>query len=65
LARRVSSTSSEFVNVIASLMDAIIVYKWPLQATSLHFSGNRVYRDLTERCCEPRMYLPVITEFVG
>src|SRR5229473_2681448 len=34
LARRVSSISSEFVKVIASLMDAIIVYKWLLQSTS-------------------------------
>src|SRR5580700_2629677 len=34
LARRVSSISSEFVNVIASLIDAIIVYKWLLQSTS-------------------------------
>src|SRR5713101_4029136 len=33
LARRVSSISSEFDNVIASLMDAIIVYKWLLQST--------------------------------
>src|SRR5208282_1425830 len=32
-ARRVSSLSSAFVNVIASLMDAIIVYKWLLRAT--------------------------------
>src|SRR5258708_3936796 len=37
LARRVSSISSEFDNVIASLMDAIIVYKWLLQSTSLPF----------------------------
>src|SRR5437016_5521801 len=34
LARRVSSISSEFDNVIASLMDAIIVFKWLLQSTS-------------------------------
>src|SRR5713101_2410614 len=34
LARRVSSISSEFDNVMASLMDAIIVYKWLLQSTS-------------------------------
>jgi hypothetical protein len=34
LARRVSSIRSEFVNVIASLMDAIVVYKWLLQSTS-------------------------------
>src|SRR5436190_24263444 len=33
-ARRVSSISSEFDNVMASLMDAIIVYKWLLQSTS-------------------------------
>src|SRR5436190_5864065 len=33
LARRVSSISSEFDNVMASLMDAIIVYKWLLQST--------------------------------
>src|ERR1700674_1522180 len=37
LARRVNSISSEFVNVIASLMDAIIVYKWLLQSTSARF----------------------------
>src|SRR6266853_2853182 len=33
LARRVSSISSEFVNVIVSLIDTIIVYKWLLQST--------------------------------
>src|SRR6266852_6156303 len=33
-ARRVSSISSEFDSVMASLMDAIIVYKWLLQSTS-------------------------------
>src|SRR5229473_4012305 len=33
LARRVSSISSEFDSVMASLMDAIIVYKWLLQST--------------------------------
>ena len=33
VARRVSSLSSEFVRVIASLMDTIIVYKWLLQST--------------------------------
>src|SRR6266436_684393 len=33
-ARLVSSISSEFVNVIASFMDTIIVYKWLLQSTS-------------------------------
>src|SRR6266853_2998527 len=32
-ARRVSSISSEFDSVMASLMDAIIVYKWLLQST--------------------------------
>src|SRR6516165_9389913 len=32
LARRVSSISSQFVNVIVSLMDTIIVYKWLLQS---------------------------------
>src|SRR5258708_17715482 len=37
LARRVSSISSEFDNVMASLMDAIIVYKWLLQSTSEAF----------------------------
>src|SRR6267143_1703787 len=37
LARRVSSISSEFDNVMASLMDAIIVYKWLLQSTSRDF----------------------------
>jgi hypothetical protein len=35
LARRVSSISSQFVNVIVSLMDTIIVYKWLLQSTSV------------------------------
>ncbi len=39
VARRVSSLSSEFVRVIASLMDTIIVYKWLLQSTRSHFSG--------------------------
>src|SRR6266446_226734 len=34
-ARRISSISSEFDNVMASLMDAIIVYKWSLQSTRL------------------------------
>src|SRR5437660_5153665 len=34
LARRVSSISSEFDNLKASLMDAIIVYEWLLQSTS-------------------------------
>src|SRR5712691_6328109 len=33
LARRVSSITSEFDNVMASLMDTIIVYKWLLQST--------------------------------
>src|SRR6266403_481481 len=33
LARRVSSISSEFDNLMASLMDAIIVYEWLLQST--------------------------------
>ena len=36
-ARRVNSLSSEFVRVIASLMDTIIVYKWLLQSTSTYF----------------------------
>src|SRR5882762_11302652 len=40
LARRVSSISSEFDNVMASLMDAIIVYKWLLQSTSP--TGNQL-----------------------
>src|SRR6266853_3811172 len=39
-ARRVSSISSEFVKVIASLMDAIIVYKWLLQSTSFRGAGQ-------------------------
>src|SRR5260370_25322996 len=39
LARRVSSISSEFDNVMASLMDAIIVYKWSLQSTSRYPEG--------------------------
>jgi hypothetical protein len=33
LARRVSSIRSAFVRVMASVMDAIIVYKWSLQST--------------------------------
>src|SRR5205807_864962 len=33
LARRVSSIRSAFVRVMASVMDAIIVYKWLLQST--------------------------------
>src|SRR6266436_10251182 len=41
LARRVSSISSEFDNVMASLMDAIIVYKWLLQSTSSDDTSNR------------------------
>jgi len=39
VARRVNSLSSEFVKVIASLMDAIIVYKWLLQSTRSYFTG--------------------------
>src|SRR5260370_26416146 len=45
LARRISSISSEFVKVIASLMDAIIVYKWLLQSTR-----NWLCIDLIARC---------------
>src|SRR6266404_1511065 len=44
LARRVSSISSEFDNLMASLMDAIIVYKWLLQSTS--------HEQLMEEVCE-------------
>ena len=33
VARRVNSLSSEFVRLIASLMDTIIVYKWLLHST--------------------------------
>src|SRR5258706_15609075 len=44
LARRVSSISSEFDNVMASLMDAIIVYKWLLQSTSSTASGCEIHR---------------------
>ncbi len=36
VARRVNSLSSEFVKVIASLMDTTTVYKWLLQSTSTH-----------------------------
>src|SRR6267142_316903 len=43
LARRVSSISSEFDNVMASLMDAIIVYKWLLQSSS-----NKPTNEMTE-----------------
>src|SRR6267142_7290116 len=43
LARRVSSISSEFDNVMASLMDAIIVYKWLLQSTRA--ASTTVLRD--------------------
>src|SRR6266446_2458121 len=42
-ARRVSSISSEFDNVMASLMDAIIVYKWLLQSTSCR--RHRLFND--------------------
>src|SRR2546421_4788214 len=42
LARRVSSISSEFDNLIASLMDAIIVYKWLLQSTSSNNKGEKI-----------------------
>src|SRR5713226_6677262 len=46
LARRVSSISSEFDNVMASLMDAIIVYKWLLQSTSVRErDGKRLVTD--------------------
>jgi hypothetical protein len=48
LARRVSSISSEFVNTIASLIDAIIVYKWLLQSTSTYFRHQRP--DLEGKC---------------
>src|SRR6267154_1516495 len=40
LARRVSSISSEFVNVIVSLIDTIIVYKWLLQSTRFLYVGG-------------------------
>src|SRR5882762_1614491 len=40
-ARRVSSISSEFDNVMASLMDAIIVYKWLLQSTRSNSATDR------------------------
>src|SRR5258707_15866668 len=39
-----SSISSEFDNVIASLMDAIIVYKWLLQSTCV------LVEETSERC---------------
>jgi hypothetical protein len=48
LARRVNSLSSECVRVIASLMDAIIVYKWLLQSTRTHFTGERVSQEFVE-----------------
>src|SRR5713226_5508844 len=44
LARRVSSISSEFDNVMASLMDAIIVYKWLLQSTRRIIGRERGHR---------------------
>ena len=43
LARRVSSISSEFDNLMASLMDAIIVYKWLLQSTSRNLEPDADY----------------------
>src|SRR5258708_1477953 len=48
LARRVSSISSEFDNVIASLMDAIIVYKWLLQSTSYSESDHDKHLSLLD-----------------
>src|SRR6267378_3894543 len=47
-ARRVSSISSEFDNVMASLMDAIIVYKWLLQSTRRKRHEIRAVRNLLE-----------------
>src|SRR5712692_9245750 len=55
LARRVSSISSEFDNVMASLMDAIIVYKWLLQSTSpaaLAGSAHQRLRATPEQLCD-------------
>jgi hypothetical protein len=50
VARRVNSLSSEFVRVIASLMDTIIVYKWLLQSTSSQMSvSGHVGWDLESR----------------
>src|SRR5713101_6420648 len=49
LARRVSSISSEFDNVMASLMDAIIVYKWLLQSTSILAWTRRLFLPGTRR----------------
>src|SRR5437660_8997575 len=48
LARRVSSISSEFDNLMASLMDAIIVYEWLLQSTSvgLLMLGQSVWAEV-------------------
>jgi hypothetical protein len=47
LARRVSSTSSESDNLIASLIDVIIVYKWLLQSTSTNeATGTEFHKGL-------------------
>src|SRR5450755_4018809 len=45
LARRVSSMRSAFVRVMASVMDAIIVYKWLLQSTSRGAMGCELIRS--------------------
>src|SRR5467141_562909 len=56
LARRVSSISSEFDNVMASLMDAIIVYKWLLQSTSIQglveHNADVAISSRTSKACE-------------
>src|SRR6266853_267505 len=46
LARRVSSISSEFDNVMASLMDAIIVYKWLFQSTRMYDNKRLSFHEL-------------------
>src|ERR1700733_6606633 len=53
LARRVSSVSSELVNLIASLMDAIIVYRWMLQSTRIMIQSGRDERRLCWVCQLP------------
>src|SRR5260370_41770254 len=50
-ARRISSISSEFDNVMASLMDAIIVYKWLLQSTS-HPDIHNHFDDASLDACQ-------------
>src|ERR1019366_5106550 len=52
LARRVNSISSEFVNVIAPLMVAIIVYKWLLRSTSRNARSLTMPRTCTA-CTHP------------